>query len=183
MKHIYNAIAASALACVLASCDRGCVSKMTLGDSPVSSAMAVKQDCPPGLARCVEGAVEITEGRAMCPTCPCTWKRVEVCSKGCVIENVELVRDPERAKSLCKGAHVAATTPEADAGAGECPNEGERFFCHHATVFACPGASAVPVATCTNGCADDGETLAEPSLDIASATALMCAPDRRVVAP
>jgi hypothetical protein len=156
---------------------------MSLGDSPVASALAVKQDCPTGLARCTEGAVEITTGRESCANCPCEWKRVKVCDKGCIAPDVELVRDPSAAETLCKGLPVSATTPAADAGDDVCPNEGERFLCRHGTVYACPGASAVPVATCTNGCADDGETLADANVDIASASALMCAHDRHVARP
>lgn len=148
--------------------------------------MSVKQDCPTGLARCTEGAVEITEGRTACPGCPCAWKRVKVCSRGCIVEDVTFVRDPRAAESLCRPstAEHFATNPPLDAAADEaCTNEGERFLCRHGTVFACPSASAVPVALCTNGCADEGETVADPSIDIAAATALMCGHDPGVLGP
>ncbi len=185
MKHLYIAIAASA-AVWAAACDRGCVSKATLGDSPVASALSVKQDCPTGLARCTEGAVEITEGRVACPSCPCAWKRVKVCTRGCIAEDVTFVRDARFAETLCRATTTGrfSTNPPPDAGTDEpCPNEGERFLCRRGMVFACPSASAVPVALCTHGCADEGETVADPSIDIAAATALMCSHDPSALDP
>jgi hypothetical protein len=100
---------------------------------------------------------------------------MSVCSDGCAVENLELVREPEGAPALCKNAHASATAPN-DAAAFTCPNEGERFVCHRATVYACPEhAAAVPVSVCTFGCADEDEALSHPLVDIAIATSLMCA--------
>ena len=98
--------------------------------------------------------------------------------------DVELVRERAQADSLCKATPGAwATVPPPDAGGEACPHEGERFVCRSGMVYACPSASSVPVAVCTNGCADDGETVADTSVDIASATQLMCVHDRRVTGP
>src|SRR5450631_2743014 len=94
----------------LTACERGCLSRAS-GSSPLESAIAVKQDCPTGLARCTSGSVEITEGRAPCGGCACAWKRIEVCEHGCVVENVELVREPDRAAALCNPLPVLATLP------------------------------------------------------------------------
>src|SRR5258706_15411702 len=95
------------IASAVAACDRGCAKN----DTTLASAVVVKQDCPPGLARCVSGAVEVTEGRATCPGCPCAWKRIEVCERGCAVENVELVRDVHAAHGLCTLAAVATLPP------------------------------------------------------------------------
>jgi hypothetical protein len=169
-------ILASASAC------RGCEQP----DNVIGSVVAVKQDCPPGLARCVAGAVEVTEGRASCPNCPCAWKRVRVCDRGCAVENVELVREGKEATSLCKGLPAPATFPDLDASSLSvtCPDESDRFFCHRSNVYACPrGSSAVAVATCTFGCASDDETLADPAVDIGIATSVMCRHDPAVTTP
>jgi hypothetical protein len=151
----------------------------------ISPVVANKQDCPSGIARCVSGAVEVAEGRASCPGCPCAWKRIKVCERGCSLENVELLREPGEAISLCKGLPGPATYPQQDAGDSvTCPDESDRFFCHGSNVYACPRASsAVAVATCTFGCASEGETLGEPSVDIGIATSVMCRHDAGVATP
>jgi hypothetical protein len=145
------------------------------------SAMAVKQDCPTGMARCVGGAVEVTAGHPSCTGCPCAWQRLEVCEQGCVLEGVELVREPSAARSLCKADKHASQPPMADAGSIECPNEGERFLCRHGTIYACPKANpGVPVAVCAFGCVQEDETLESVSVDISVATSIMCRVDRLV---
>jgi hypothetical protein len=146
--------------------------------------MAVKQDCPTGLARCIDGVVEVSAGRSSCPSCPCAWTRQLGCPSGCAIENEELVREPNEAASLCKSLQVPATRPALDAGSATCPNEGERFLCQAGTVWACPkNDSAVPVAVCTRGCAREGETLEDPRVDVGGATSVMCIRDNAVVDP
>jgi len=147
--------------------------------------VVVKQDCPTGLARCVTGAVEVSTGRVACSGCPCAWTRTVVCERGCAIEDVELVREASEAKTLCKGLPGPATVPPIDAGATTpCPDESDRFWCRGGTVHACPGRGpAVPVSVCTFGCAADDETLAQPSIDVATATAVMCRHDRAVTGP
>jgi hypothetical protein len=150
----------------------------------IGSIVAIKQDCPTGLARCVSGAVEVTEGRATCPGCPCAWKRIQVCDRGCSLENVELLREPRDAPSLCKGLPSPATYPQDGGDSVTCPDESDRFFCHGSNVYACPrSSSAVAVATCTFGCASEGETLGEPSVDIGIATSVMCRHDHGVASP
>jgi hypothetical protein len=112
-----------------------------------------------------------------------------VCERGCAIEDVELVREPTEAKSLCKGLPSPATLPpplQADASAVTlaCPDDGDRFWCRGGTVYACPPKSpAVPISVCTFGCAADDETLSEASVDIATATTVMCRHDRAVTGP
>jgi hypothetical protein len=140
------------------------------------SAMAVKQDCPTGLARCASGAVEVTEGHPSCSGCACAWKRLEVCERGCVLpDGVELVREPSVAGSLCRLGSPSSTLPPADAGGVACPNEGERFLCRKGTIYACPQANpGVPVAVCSFGCAQEDETLDNASVDIAVASNVMC---------
>ena len=151
----------------------------------IGPVVAIKQDCPSGLARCVSGAVEVTEGRATCPGCPCAWKRVKVCDQGCRLEGAELLREPRDAPALCKGLPASATFPLQDGGDSDtCPDESDRYFCHGSNVYACPkGSSAVAVATCTFGCAAEGETLADPAVDIGIATSIMCRHDRAVASP
>jgi hypothetical protein len=157
-------------------CERACAS----ATDNAGTAVAVKQDCPTGLARCVNGAVEITEGRATCPGCPCGWKRVQVCQKGCIAEGLELVRDPADAPTLCAESKLAAMPPPGEVPLVNCP-AGDRFWCHDHTVFACPqGASAVPVNICTYGCREEGDGLGDPSIDIGGASRLLCLDHRRV---
>src|SRR5260370_24747432 len=100
-------------AMALPACERGCLSKDNAG-----TAMAVKQDCPTGLVRCLSGSIEATEGREACPGCGCAWKRIRVCEQGCAIEGVELVREPSATGPLCKGPAQPdlATLPKPDAG-------------------------------------------------------------------
>jgi len=156
-----------------AACDRGCEHEKQL-----ESAVAVKQDCPTGLARCIAGVVEVTEGEPACAGCPCGWRRLTACPSGCAVENEELVREPRDAPSLCRGGKPVSAPPPVDAGTTTCPNEGERFVCRSSTVFACPkGSSAVPVAVCTNGCAREDEALSDPSVDVGGATTVMCRRD------
>lgn len=108
-----------------------------------------------------------------------------MCDQGCAIEAVELVREPDEAKTLCKGLPSPATLPPVDSGATllKCPDQGDRFWCHQNVVYACPESSAVEVAICTNGCAAEDETLADPSVDIATATTVMCRHDAGVTRP
>ncbi len=121
----------------------------------------------------------------MCPGCPCGWTRTVVCERECALENVELVREPPEAKSLCKGLPSPATLPPPDAAdVVNCPDEGDRFWCHGGAVYACPQrASAVMVAVCTHGCAADDETISEPSVDVGTATTVMCRHDSHVTRP
>ena len=158
-------IALSLVACDLRRCDR----------NNAAEAVAVKQDCPTGLARCVGGAVEVSEGHTACSGCPCAYERVRTCVAGCVVEGLELVREPEQAGTLCKPAGaLAVSVPPSDAGGATCPS-GARFSCQAGTVYACPsGTSAVPVTVCTLGCVKEGETLDDPAVDVAGATAMMC---------
>ncbi len=156
------------------ACERGCLST----ESPLSREMAVKQDCPTGMARCVAGAVEVTEGHPSCAGCACAWKRIEVCTHGCAVENVELAREPSLAGSLCQHPMTGTSTlPEADAATTACPNEGERYLCRRGVVYACTTqGQGVPVAICSFGCAEDDETLATPEPSISAATTVMCRP-------
>ena len=97
------------------------------------------------------------------------------CDKGCAIENEVLVREPGQAATLCKRVRTDVTPAPPDAGSIQCPAEGERFVCQSGTVHACPGTSSVPVGVCSFGCAVEGETLGDPSVDILGATSVLCA--------
>jgi len=152
------------------------VRKLAEGDdASLGSALAVKQDCPPNMARCVEGAVEVSEGRATCPTCPCAWRRVGACDAGCAAETVELAREPLDPATLCRSDSTSfARLPDPSADGGACPTDA-RFFCGRGVIFACPpGAPGVAVNVCTFGCEREDESLDEPNVDIAAATSLLC---------
>jgi hypothetical protein len=156
-------------------CERGCVREWTGGDGSLGKAATQQQDCPTGMARCVEGAVEVAEGRAPCPTCLCSWRRVLGCDAGCAAEQVELARDPLEPATFCRSSTNAfAALPPAKVAPARCPADA-RFLCHGGLVFACPPSSdSVAVNECTFGCEREDESLDEPSVDIGAATLLMC---------
>ncbi len=111
---------------VLTGCSRGCGARW-LADKGVGEEGRAKKaspflgggtDCPAGLARCSEGAVEVSRAGFVEPTCKagekgcaCPWERVDECRMGC--ESDDLVVDLPRetaAKQLCKAAESAFST-------------------------------------------------------------------------
>jgi hypothetical protein len=139
-------------------------------------------DCPAGLARCVEGAVEIAQvfrhpepctGQA--EQCACPWQVVGRCPGACVSDGVSLPLTAARAvRQLC------APGP-ADPAAGQPPPLGspppvacgdEPYRCTGSKVVACPAARIV--ASCTTGCSEEGQTLDDPVVDDPAAVYLLC---------
>lgn len=168
----------AALLLATTSCERGCLSTW-LADKGVGAPkenLLARTDCPPGLARCLDGKVQLSQGEAVCPTCACPWRTAVTCAAGCAAEGVVVVRDADRARGLCKSGPGESffRSPPADAPAVRCDGHGERFVCRGGVVGACPGTEGVPVANCAYGCVSEGETLDDPAVDLGAATAMLC---------
>jgi hypothetical protein len=173
----------------LCGCERGCVRDWLAERGlahPAPGASAGGKgidlrgfDCSDGLARCQEGVVEVSmafhypdpcDGPP--EKCTCPWQRLGDCPVGCAADGVELVVPRERALlQLCAvRPDENLARPSGDA-AVVAPCEGT-FACIGATVVAC-GPPPAAVATCTRGCAHDGDVL-DDALDVTAATALLC---------
>jgi hypothetical protein len=158
-------------------------------------------DCPDGLARCVDGVVEVSRVFSYASPCvgppdkcTCPWERVVACDRGCAADDVEIVLAREKAGAqLCAPAaaevfarpHVVAN--EADGatpsfalaralcggGAGADP---EPYRCAAGNVVACAtdGGDSAVIATCLRGCAEDPSYLEDDRLTRDQAVALLC---------
>jgi hypothetical protein len=139
-------------------------------------------DCPAGLARCVEGAIEISQPfrhpdpcKGGVELCACPWQVVGRCPGACVADGVSLAVTPSRAeRQLCAvgpaDSPVAQPPPAGSPAPVSCGEEPYR--CSEAKVVACPAQRVV--AVCLKGCAEEGETLDEPSVDDAAAVYFLC---------
>jgi hypothetical protein len=139
-------------------------------------------DCPDGLARCNDGVVEVSRltmipqpCRGSPEQCACPWERVGECDQGCVVDDLEVVVERDRAsKQLC--------APEADAGAiarslpvtspSRCDEE-ELYRCSGGAVVAC--AEHAVVGVCVRGCAAEGASLGgDLAVSREAAFAILC---------
>ena len=139
-------------------------------------------DCPAGLARCVEGAIQVSRAfrhpepcKGVAEECACPWQLVGRCAGGCVADGVSLPLAAERAeRQLCAlvptDPPVAEPPPLGSSPPVSCSDEPYR--CVGSWVLACPARRVV--AKCTRGCAEEGETLDDPSVDDPAAVYLLC---------
>jgi len=163
---------------LLGGCERGCLARWIEGRTEAGSIDIVGAvDCAPGLLRCSGGILQRHTTLTTCSGCPCAWGvDSHKCARGCAAEGLELFREADDATTLCAlgDGETSSVPAPADAGAGSCPGEGERFVCHAGIVFACPGKDGVPVSVCVRGCVEEDEALDEADVDIAKASAVLC---------
>jgi hypothetical protein len=141
-------------------------------------------DCPDGLARCVDGIVEVSRVAVIAQPCVgppekcrCPWDRIGGCDHGCVADDVELVLPRAQAfLQLCapSAADVFARPPAHGIAMPPGLCTGEMYRCAGGTVIACPAGEPKPLATCVRGCADEGSVLDEEGLNSDQVVALLC---------
>ncbi len=173
------------LAVALTACSRGCL-RRTLpepGDGGGAADPLAVVDCPSGVLRCRTGVVERHGSATACATCACPWVATgTVCEDGCLVDELELVRDESEARSLCAdrapSSFAPDPLPDASPASVTC-EEGIRFVCAGNVVHACALGGPVPVAQCLNGCVVEGESEDDEELDVARARSLMCRRSRR----
>ena len=184
------------LGLAIAACDRGCSCAPggswawdPAGKSPVpvpSGSVAFPMnaiDCPDGIARCIDGIVEVSRLAAIAQPCigppekcQCPWDRVGGCDHGCVADGIDLALSRAQAfVQLCapSAADVFARPPLPNV---QLPSDlcvAETYHCVSGTVVAC-AETAMPLATCVNGCAEEGSALDEEGLTRDQVVALLC---------
>lgn len=158
---------------LLAGCERGCA-RSWLGEHGVGqgssssgpAAMLNAVDCPDGLARCSEGAVEVSRLASIpqpckgpSERCACPWERVGECPHACAADGTEVVMDRRVALvQLCAPLGDAGIV--AMSGVGISPHgcdEGEAYRCSGGVVVAC--AANASVASCARGCVAEGASI------------------------
>lgn len=165
------------LALGAAGCERGCLARKAdvVGGRAASSAFAVTgTDCPPGIARCRDGNVEVSLAGhvpAACAgeACRCPYRFELRCPRDCAIPGAEIAMEPAAARAqLCvaldRSFAAPAIAPPADVaceGAYRC-FAGHVLRCNHAVV-----------ARCVFGCATS-DALDEAPSD-AAAVDVLCA--------
>lgn len=140
-------------------------------------------DCPDGIARCIDGIVEVSRLAAIAQPCigppekcQCPWDRVGGCDHGCVADGIDLALSRAQAfVQLCapSAADVFARPPLPNV---QLPSDlcvAETYHCVSGTVVAC-AETAMPLATCVNGCAEEGSALDEEGLTRDQVVALLC---------
>ncbi len=139
-------------------------------------------DCPAGLARCVEGAVELSQAfrhpepcKGGPESCACPWQTVGRCPGACVADEVSVPLSVERAsKQLCAigpGEPPVAQPPPLGTPPTVICGE-EPYRCAQSEVVGCPSGQII--ATCLRGCASEGEALDDPTVDATAAVYLLC---------
>jgi hypothetical protein len=140
-------------------------------------------DCPDGLARCVDGVVEVSrlatipqpcnQVGAGAAACACPWERAGDCDRGCVAEEATFVVDRDKALAqLC--------APPPDAGPKVLPAL-QPSDCDEAVLYRCAGGAVVAceqhtvVGRCERGCATEGGDIGvDVNIDREGAFAILC---------
>jgi hypothetical protein len=158
----------------LAGCERGCLAR-TLSDRRTDAPDAAATfdlggtDCSDGLARCVDGRIEVSRAAHLphpcAPSgaspedrrrlCECPWDLAGRCASGCAVDGVEVVATADvAATQLCAALEPIARpmTPADPRVDGVCASEEVR--CESGVVRVCdaPGRPVRPVAVCLDGC-------------------------------
>jgi hypothetical protein len=140
-------------------------------------------DCPDGLARCIDGEVEISRlAKISLPcngpegACTCPWDALASCVRGCVVDGVQFVMEPTRAEEqLCVPAPDAGrlVVDRPATGALASCEEGELFRCAAGAVVDCNAHSAI--ASCARGCSAEGASIDDAaSVGREAAYAILC---------
>jgi hypothetical protein len=168
-------LALAALAFGVSACERGCLSEWLAERSANPRREGARDgapsfdlggtDCSDGLARCVEGRVEIsvaghvshpcTSSREKPGTCECPWQIAGQCEAGCVKDGVEVVATPDVARAqLCAVTEplLRPLLPAEAAAVSICAEEG--VSCVDGVVRACAlrGQPAAAIGACVHGC-------------------------------
>jgi hypothetical protein len=179
-----------ALLALLCGCERGCARSWLdshgVGDTtggqkggPVLNAI----DCPDGLARCVEGVVEVSrlttipqpcnQAGAGAGACACPWERAGDCDRGCVAEEATFLVERDRALvQLCAPAPDAGPKVLPALQPADC-DEDVLYRCASGAVVACEQHAVV--ARCERGCATEGGDIGtDVRIDREGAFAILC---------
>ncbi len=169
-----------ALAVAVAGCERGCLTRRAdeLGGRTAASAFAVTgTDCPPGVARCRDGNVEVAIAGhvpAACAgeACRCPYRFELRCPRDCASPGAEIAMEPALARAqLCAAVDRSFAAPPVATADVSC--EGA-YRCRAGQVVQC-GQRAV--ARCVFGCATDDALDEAPSdeaaVDVLCARALV----------
>jgi hypothetical protein len=143
-------------------------------------------DCPDGLARCVDGVIEVSRlatialpCNAPADKCQCPWDRIGNCDHGCVVDDLDLVMPRTRAfAQLCApaAADVIARPPAQGIALPSGVCGGELYRCVGGTIVVCNDGPGDPIAlaTCVRGCAEEASALDEEGLTKDQVAALLC---------
>lgn len=149
-------------------------------------------DCPDGIARCTDGALEVSRlahigqpCRGPETACSCPWDRLGDCARGCAADGLEVVIDrSQAARQLClpdpPGRGGASWTLGRYADASGTPaatcEEGQLYRCANGFVIDC-GTHEV-LGSCTRGCFREGAAIEavtqEESISREAAFAILC---------
>jgi len=134
-------------------------------------------DCPDGLARCVDGVVEVSrlaEVPARCSGkgCACPWDALAKCPRGCAAPGVEVLAHGVPTRVCAAAADQGLARPAGAPAVGTCGEPG-LTTCAGAVVVVCEAAGPRAVGVCARGCIEDGEAL-EDLRDDAARVALLC---------
>ncbi len=171
----------------LCGCERGCArawfDQHGMGETarPGPGPMMNAIDCPDGLARCVDGVVEVSRLATLpqpcsgsAEACECPWQRAGDCERACVVEGATLVVERGSAvRQLCAplpeaGSHVVPVLQPAP----DC-DEDVLYRCAAGAVTAC--AQHAVVARCEAGCAVEGSEIGDDvAIDREGAFAILC---------
>ncbi len=172
------------------------------GDSPQKQGLlphGPDVPCPDGLARCSGGnvrtSVSFMPASPCSPEgCKCPWVDAGSCARGCVLDGIELEMPPAvAATQLCApadasfyrvlppGSRIPAQTQHAPANADASDEtdlgiacEVEKYRCQDGLVSACADGGQIPVAVCTEGCAE-GERMLFDEITQEAALPILCA--------
>jgi hypothetical protein len=175
------------LALALGGCERGCARSWfeqhgvsEQGIAPPGAPMINAIDCTDGLARCVEGVVEVSRVATIpqpcngkSGPCECPWERAGDCDLGCVADGATLVVDREKALAqLCAARPDAGPRVRPALQAAEC-DEDVLYRCAGGAVVSCEQHSVV--ALCERGCATEGGDIGiDVHVDRVGAFAILC---------
>jgi hypothetical protein len=170
----------------LCGCEKGCArswfQQHGVGGAPSASPGALLNaiDCPDGLARCVEGVVEVSRlatipmpcaGRA--GGCECPWEREGDCDRGCVASGANVVMERDRAlRQLCVQAPDGGPAVRATLEPADCDDE-VLYRCAGGAVVSC--AQRAVIGRCDRGCAMEGGDIGvDVPVDREGAFAILC---------
>jgi hypothetical protein len=161
-------------------CQRGCgwgwLREQGVGGGPLPAdpgAVALSGvDCPDGLARCIEGQVEVSRLAKLARpcrgpegVCSCPWEPIGSCARGCVVDGLEVLMDRGLATTqLClpelDAGRPAAVSQPARVATATC-DEGELYRCTAGEVIDCDARSVI--ASCSRGCSAEGAAVDDTS--------------------
>jgi hypothetical protein len=180
---ISRALVLAALTIGLSACERGCLMRWFedrsaspgLGaDGPRGSAARDGApsfelggiDCSDGLARCVDGRVEVsvaghvpspcTAPRERPGSCACAWAPAATCAAGCVKDGIEVVASAEVARDqLCASPEplLRPLSPTEVLTVPICAEDGASCVDGRVQVCTSRGQPALLLGACAKGCA------------------------------